>query len=185
MTQQDIAVQPRETAVTAALRTYAGIMGFCVTHTTDGQHATHSYHYTGRAVDLADRFGPGVDTSQLLAINEKVIATLPLSMISELIYAGLGGICVQNGRVVNGLSVFGPETMAGHHNHVHLAVVDDFVYTSPYEEMPMATHEVAAAFPYQNGYVIILSNGNAYCFGCDFKGGVTINDDGTVTVNNP
>jgi hypothetical protein len=107
-------------------------------------------------------------------------------MISELIYAGLGGICVQNGRVVNGMSVFGPATMAEHHNHVHLAVVESFVYTSPHEEPNMAVHTVAAGFAFQNGYVIILSNGNAYCFGCDFKGGVTIDDaTGAVTVNQP
>lgn len=133
MSQADIPVQRGETPVTGALRVFARLMGFCVTHTTDGVHAKASYHYTGRAVDLADPAGPGADTSALLAINEKIIRMLPLSMIRELIYAGPGNICVQNGRIVNGMSVYGAAVMGEHHNHVHLAVVDDFTYNGAQE----------------------------------------------------
>lgn len=128
--QSDIAVQPGETSVTAALRALARVAGWCVVHTTDGAHVAASLHYCGRAVDLAARSGPGTDTDLLLAINEQVIQLLPLSMISELIYAGRGGICVKNGKVVSGAAVYGATTLAEHHNHVHLGVVPSFTYHS-------------------------------------------------------
>ena len=133
MTQRDIPVQPGETAVTAALRTLAGIMGWAVTSTTDGAHTKTSYHYSGRAVDLASRAGPGVDTSDLLAINEGVVQVLPLSMITELIYGGPGNVCVKNGRIVSGLAVYGPAVLERHRNHVHLAVVESFTYNGSQE----------------------------------------------------
>ncbi|MDQ1497696.1 MAG: hypothetical protein QOI86_1036 [Actinomycetota bacterium] len=133
MDQQDISVQPNETPVTAALRTLARVAGWCVTHTTDGVHAKASLHYSGRAVDLAARAGPGTDTSALLAINHQVLQLLPLSMISELIYAGTDAICVNNGRIVNGMSVYGPQVMAEHHNHVHLGVIPTFTYNGSQE----------------------------------------------------
>lgn len=130
MAQRDIPVQtdPPETEVTAALRALAGVMGWCVTHTTDGNHSKTSLHYVGRAVDLADRAGPGWDSPALLAINKQALQVIPLEWISELIYAGPGGVCVKNGRVVDGNAVYGSQTMAGHHNHVHLAVVPTFRY---------------------------------------------------------
>jgi len=138
MSQRDIPIQvdPPETAVTAALRTLAGIMGWAVTHTTDGAHSATSYHYVGRAVDLAGRAGPGWDTPELLAIDEGVIQVLPLSMISELIHSGPGNVCVKNGRVVDGLAVYGSDVMARHHDHVHLAVVATFTYNGS-QEIPM------------------------------------------------
>lgn len=133
MTQRDLPVQPDETPVTAALRALAGIMGWAVTSTTDGAHTKTSYHYTGRAVDLAARSGPGVDTSELLSINESIIQVLPLSMITELIYSGPGNFCVKDGKIVDGRKVYGREVMARHHNHVHLAVVADFTYNGSQE----------------------------------------------------
>ena len=138
MSQPDIAIQPRETAVTAALRVLAAGADWCVTHTTDGSHATNSLHYVGRAVDLAARSGPGVDTPQLLAINQAVLKLIPMPMISELIYAGPGGVCVKNGKVVNGMAFYGAATMAEHHNHVHLGVVPNFTYSAPKQEAPVA-----------------------------------------------
>jgi hypothetical protein len=103
-------------------------MGWAVTHTTDGPHTSTSYHYSGRAVDLAAREGPGMNTPALLAINEGVIQVLPLSMISELIYGGTGNVCVKNGRIVNGRTAYGSDCMARHLNHVHLAVISTFTY---------------------------------------------------------
>jgi hypothetical protein len=128
VTQRSIPVQPDETAVTAALRKLASIAGWCVTSTTGGAHTATSYHYSGRAVDLACPDGPGWDSEALLAINEDIIRLIPLSMISELIYSGPGNICVQNGRVVKGMSVYGSAVMSRHHDHVHLAVVSNFTY---------------------------------------------------------
>jgi len=140
MTQPDLPVQPDESAEDRALRKLAGIAGWAVMYTTNGEHAATSLHKTtdatngvGRAVDLADRAGPGVDTSALLAINEAVLRLLPLSMIAELIYAGPGGICVKNGKIVNGLAVYGAATLAEHHNHVHLGVIRGFTYNGSQE----------------------------------------------------
>lgn len=152
MTQRDLPVQADESAEDHALRALAGIAGWAVMHTTDGQHANGSLHKVlattgiGRAVDLADRSGPGWDSEQLLAINEAVIRLIPLSMIAELIYAGPGGICVKNGQILDGrngrltaLAVYGQTVLDGHHNHVHLAVIRGFTYNG--------SQEVAAPMP--------------------------------------
>ncbi len=173
MTQRDIPVQPGETPVTAALRVFAGLMGWCVTSTTDGAHSSRSHHHTGRAVDLADRLGPGRDTSMLLAINEGIIQTLPLSMITELIYSGPGNICVQHGKVVNGMSVYGPEVMTRHHNHCHLAVIEDFTYSGgspmpaddPNRQNVNAPITGMAATPTGKGYWLCAADGGVFAFG--------------------
>lgn len=173
MTQRDIAVQPDETKVTAALRTLAAIMGWAVTHTTDGGHTENSYHYTGQAVDLAARSGPGVDTDELLAINESVIQVLPLSMINELIYSGPGNVCVKNGRIVSGVHLYGLETMARHHNHVHLAVVADFRFSGgsplPADDPNRANVNAPivgiAITPTGKGYILVGMDGGVFAFG--------------------
>jgi hypothetical protein len=133
MTNRDTPIQPGETAVTAALRVVAGIIGCAVMHTTDGAHTSTSYHFSGRAVDLAARSGPGWDTSELLRIDEEIVRLLPLSMISELIYSGPGNVCVKNGRIVDGMVAYGGAVMSRHHNHVHLAVVGNFTYQGSQE----------------------------------------------------
>lgn len=182
MTQLDIPIQhvPPETATTGALRRYAGLMGWCVTHTTDGKHALHSLHYQGRAVDLADRAGPGWDSEQLMSINHEIVATLPHSFISELIYAGPGGICMHNGEVVNGLRTYGADVMAEHHNHVHLGVIPTFVYNGSQEvPAPMADDpnlpnlpDIMGFYPVINsttgectGYYILAKDGELHAFG--------------------
>lgn len=181
MTQADLPVQADESAEDRALRKLAGIAGWAVMYTTNGEHAATSLHKTadatggiGRAVDLADRAGPGWDSSQLLSINEQVLQLLPLSMIAELIYAGPGGICVKNGRIIPGLAVYGAATMAEHHNHVHLGVIRGFTYNGP-EAAPMADDpnipnsqaRIVAAFPTPTGkgYWIITADGAVFAFG--------------------
>ena len=174
MTQRDIPVQPGETPVTAALRVFAELMGWCVTSTTNGAHTSRSYHYVGRAVDLASTEGPGVDTVQLLAINETIIRTLPLSMIRELIYGGPGNVCVQNGRIIDGMSVYGPAVLARHRNHVHLAVIDDFTYNTP--EVPVPADDPnrinlnapivgIATTPTGKGFFLATADGGVFAFG--------------------
>lgn len=172
--QIDIPVQPHETAVTAALRVLAHIGGWCVTHTTDGQHATTSLHYVGRAVDLADFSGPGWDSPQLLSINKAVLQLVPLQFISELIYAGPGGVCVKNGKVVNGAAVYGAAVMAEHHNHVHLGVVPTFTYketavadtTAPPPDYTVNAAPVSISItPSGHGYVILCADGGVFAFG--------------------
>ena len=174
MPQPDIPVQPGETAVTAALRKFAGLMGWAVTHTTDGVHAKSSLHYVGRAVDLADRSGPGWDTTLLLAINEQIFRLLPHELISELIYAGAGGICMHNGAVVNGWTVYGADVMAEHHNHVHLGVIPDFTYNTPEAHVavddpnrPNSNAPISgiAATPTGKGYWLVGMDGGVFAFG--------------------
>jgi len=163
--------------VTAALRTLASIMGWAVMSTTDGAHTETSYHYAGRAVDLADRAGPSWDSEQLLAINEGVIRVLPLSMISELIYGGPGNICVRNGKVYTG---YGADLLGRHRNHVHLAVVADFRYNGAQEiAMPdndpnlpdiVGPVQFATAGSDQNGvcqgyYIFSHATGELHSFG--------------------
>jgi hypothetical protein len=137
--QPDIPIQPDESDEVRALRQLAAIAGWCVTHTTDGSHTASSLHKVeatngiGRAVDLADRRGASSNSDWLLAINEAVLRLVPLSMISELIYGGPDCVCVKNGRVVNGLAVYGATVMAEHDNHVHLAVIAGFVYNGSQE----------------------------------------------------
>lgn len=179
--QANIAIQtnPPETAVTAALRRLAGTANWCVTHTTDGGHAKGSLHYAGRAVDLADFSGPGVDTPQLLAINLAVIKALPLSQISELIYAGPGGaVCVKNGLILDGkngrptaLAVYGTDTMSIHHNHVHLGVPANFTWTAPPISLPEAKMRVLShvaahhrpGFPPEQ-FAIMAADGGMFSF---------------------
>lgn len=183
MTQQSIPVQPGETAVTAALRTLATVAGWCVTATTNGQHAAASLHYSGRAVDLASFDGPGVDTLQLLQINEAVRQLLPIGLISELIYAGPGGICVYAGRVVDGLAIYGAQVMAEHHDHVHLGVVPTFTYNSPAEvDVALATIVCLTPTPSGQGYWLCSSTGAVYSFGdAQYHGGLEQDETGNFT----
>lgn len=169
--QRDIPVQPGETLVTAALRKMAKVMGWAVTSTTNGAHAKTSHHYSGRAVDLAAREGPGRDTSALLEINEEIIRYIPLSMISELIYSGPGNICVKNGKVI---PTYTADIMGRHHDHVHLAVISSFRYSGPEEPaMPEDpnVHKTQArivAFevtPSGDGYYIVTADGAVFAFG--------------------
>lgn len=173
MTQGDIPVQPGETKVTAALRQLARIMGWAVTSTTNGAHSATSHHYSGRAVDLAAREGPGVNTSALLAINEGIIRVLPLSMISELIYGGVGNVCVKNGRIVAGLAAYGSTIMSRHRDHVHLAVIATFTYNggSPLPADDPNRANINAPIvgititPTGKGYLLVAADGGVFAFG--------------------
>lgn len=192
MPQRNIALQPRETAVTAALRLVSSVAGWCVTHTTDGEHATNSLHYVGRAVDLADFSGPGWDSPQLLAINKSVLSTLPLAVISELIYAGPDAVCVKNGKILTpaqALAIYGSTVLAEHHNHVHLGVVAGFTYhapvVTPAKETTMpdvppvypvkGTLLAFVATPTGKGYWMVMSSGSVYAFGdATYFGGLAV-----------
>lgn len=185
MTQRDTPVRDDESAEVHALRTLAGIAGWCVTSTTGGAHAPRSLHYVkatngrGRAADLASRAGTG-DVAGLLAINEQIIQMIPLQMIVELIFAG--GVCVKNGRIVNGQETYGPVVMAAHNNHNHLAVIEGFTYNGP--EVPVSADDpnrinvgapVAgiAATPTGKGYWLVCADGGVFAFGdAQFLGNV-------------
>lgn len=174
--QQDTPVRPDESDEVRALRRLAAIAGWCVTSTTGGNHATYSLHYAratngiGRAVDLASKVRAN-DTAGLIAINEQIVRLIPLSMISELIYAG--GVCVKNGHIVDGPGTYGAATMAAHNNHNHLAVTLGFTYNSPEvpvpddPDLPNSQAPIVAAFPTPTGkgYTIITADGAVFAFG--------------------
>lgn len=76
-------------------------MGLRITATTNGQHAPHSYHYSGRAVDVAGA------PSTMRQFYTEMSHTNP----TELFYDPMGGI--KNGRNIGAIG--------GHGNHVHVA----------------------------------------------------------------
>ncbi|HUS32054.1 MAG TPA: hypothetical protein VMZ53_26320 [Kofleriaceae bacterium] len=76
-------------------------LGLRITSTTGGRHAPHSYHYSGRAADVA---GPA---SAMRQFYREMSRTHP----TELFYDPMGGI--KHGRQI------GP--IGGHRTHVHVA----------------------------------------------------------------
>jgi len=76
-------------------------LGLRITATTNGKHAPHSYHYSGRAIDVAG------SRSAMREFYSEMSHTHP----TELFYDPMGGI--KNGRQIGAIG--------GHGNHVHLA----------------------------------------------------------------
>ncbi|MEX5637032.1 lytic transglycosylase domain-containing protein [Parafrankia sp. FMc2] len=83
-----------------------------------------SYHHRGQAVDFALPPQGARDTPALLAINRFFARYAP--GLTELIYTGPGAICVRNGTVVPcAAASWGAETVADHHDHVHVAATPE------------------------------------------------------------
>ena len=76
-------------------------LGLRVTATTNGRHAPHSYHYLGRAVDVAGA------ASSMRQFYREMSHTNP----SELFYDPMGGM--KHGRNIGAIG--------GHGTHVHVA----------------------------------------------------------------
>jgi len=76
-------------------------LGLRVTSTTGGKHAPHSYHYAGRAADVA---GPA---SAMRQFYREMSHTHP----TELFYDPMGGM--KHGRNIGAIG--------GHSDHVHVA----------------------------------------------------------------
>ena len=76
-------------------------LGLRITSTTGGKHAPHSYHYLGRAVDVAG------SRSAMTQFYREMAKTNP----TELFYDPMGGI--KHGRNIGAIG--------GHGNHVHVA----------------------------------------------------------------
>jgi hypothetical protein len=79
----------------------AGELGLRITSTTGGKHAPNSYHYSGRAVDVAG--SPGA----MKQFYREMSQTNP----TELFYDPMGGM--KHGRNIGAIG--------GHGNHVHVA----------------------------------------------------------------
>lgn len=76
-------------------------LGLRITATTNGKHATHSYHYLGRAADVAG------SPSAMRQFYTEMSKTNP----TELFYDPMGGM--KHGRNIGAIG--------GHGNHVHVA----------------------------------------------------------------
>jgi len=76
-------------------------LGLRITSTTGGKHATHSYHYLGRAADVAGA------PSAMREFYREMSHTNP----TELFYDPMGGM--KHGRNIGAIG--------GHSNHVHVA----------------------------------------------------------------
>lgn len=76
-------------------------LGLRITSTTGGRHATHSYHYLGRAIDFAGK------PSAMRQFYRDMSRTNP----TELFYDPMGGM--KHGRNIGAIG--------GHGNHVHVA----------------------------------------------------------------
>ena len=87
------------------LEHFAAPFGLTITSTTGGKHVKNSYHYRGRAVDVA---GP---PDRMLAIAQYAIRHP--GQFSEVFYDPLG-FFVKGGKVYKG-------SIGGHRDHVHLA----------------------------------------------------------------
>lgn len=165
--QRDVAPQPGETAVTAALRQVAHLAGGVVRYTTNGVHSAGSYHYAGRAVDIALPTGPSVDSPVLGAIAARLLQLVPARFISEFIWAGPAPVFIRNGKPV------APYAADEHHEHIHLAATAAFTYTAPEAPMPDAPPDypvdadpVSIAMTADgNGYVIMTADGGVFAFG--------------------
>ena len=79
----------------------ARALGLRITSTTGGRHATHSYHYRGRAFDAAG------SPAAMSRFYREMAGTNP----TELFYDPSGGI--KHGRNIGAIG--------GHGNHVHIA----------------------------------------------------------------
>lgn len=76
-------------------------LGLRITSTTGGRHAPHSYHYQGRAIDVAG------SASAMRQFYREMSRTNP----TELFYDPMGGM--KHGRNIGAIG--------GHRTHVHVA----------------------------------------------------------------
>jgi hypothetical protein len=84
-----------------------------ITSTTSGSHASNSYHYLGRACDVAS------GDYALMNRAAKWINDNMLSVLTEGIHNP--GLSIKNGARVDP-SYWGAATWAEHQNHIHVAV---------------------------------------------------------------
>lgn len=112
------AAKPKKPAKTGStirfLEHVADPFGLTVTATTNGKHVKGSYHYRGRAVDLAG------NPAGMAALAQQAL-THPADF-AEMFYTGPGnpGFFIKNGRVFP-IGQLDKSVAAEHKNHVHLA----------------------------------------------------------------
>jgi hypothetical protein len=107
-------------SVLGTLLAFARQAGLTVTSTTGGRHAAGSFHYQGRAIDVAGSF------DSMVQFFRDALATFG-SSIRELFFDPMG-FYVDNGNIV-------PGAIGGHSDHVHLALGDGGIFTRPWTGM--------------------------------------------------
>jgi hypothetical protein len=90
-------------------------MGLAITSTTGGQHAANSWHYKGRAADVAGA------PAQMAAFFNAALDRYGRNLL-ELFYDPLGGI--KNGKRIGAIG--------GHSDHVHIALAKGGVFGGPF-----------------------------------------------------
>lgn len=105
-----------DTSTLATLLGFAKSQGITVTSTTGGQHVAGSFHYQGRAIDVAGSF------NQMAAFFSAALRTFGGS-IRELFFDPMG-FYIDNGRAIRG-------AIGGHSDHVHLALATGGIVTQP------------------------------------------------------
>jgi hypothetical protein len=112
VTAGDPAAEPHPHGATLGwLRNFVKPYRLTITSTTEGKHATHSYHYASRAIDV------GGSHQQMLAVANAALKR-PHDF-TELFYGGAPSF-IKNGQVYP-ISQLDPALKAEHMNHVHLA----------------------------------------------------------------
>lgn len=127
-----------------------------------------SYHASGRAVDFGAPNDSNYDSAGLLAIDHAFAPML--GVLSELIYAGPGGISDK---------AYDAATMAGHHNHVHAAlakggIINEMIYAmlgenGPEVVLPLSDPIRSLALARQSGLLPILAAAQASTGGTPYS----------------
>ena len=155
--------------VTASVGRYVSDSDPCSPHTPRSLHCAEGTGGRGRAIDVAGRT-PTRDSPALLAVYRILLPLGPRCV--ELIYSGPGGGFWNNGRQV-GAGHYGPSVVAGHHNHVHIAVpLGTFVRypkeSAMGEEVTIRSNAPIvgiAATPSGAGYWLVAADGGVFAFG--------------------
>lgn len=109
--------------VTAILGTWKSATNPCAPHAAGSLHCAEGTGGKGLAVDFGGA-QPGTSLEALRQMGEIHAALMKVApQLAELIHNGPGITkAVKNGKVVDGLHVYGPTTWAAHRNHLHVAV---------------------------------------------------------------
>jgi hypothetical protein len=159
-----------------------------VTDVNGPGHAPNSYHYQtgtdghGLAVDFAGVL-PGVTPATAAQMSAIYVALFGAgAQLAELIYAGAGATkAIKDGKVVDGLTFYGPAVWADHRDHVHVAVhrgtflshrlgtLEEHVADDP--NLPNLP-DILGFYPVVNtttgectGYYILAKDGELHAFG--------------------
>lgn len=168
--------------VTAIVGTWKSVSNPCSPHAAGSLHCAEGTGGKGLAVDFGGA-EPGTSLesiAQMKAIHAALMRVAP--QLAELIYNGPGTTrAVKNGKIIDGLRIYGVEAWAAHRNHVHVAVhKGTFIsWTEPIEPVLPARKKVFPLYspPIQvepivadlacptGGAWLLAASGAVYAFG--------------------